>query len=117
MPLRNVPSLLARRKLMRAVVCALAIGLEASLAAGQSAAPLPLPNRLTDAEFWHLVTESSEAGGVFLSDNWTSNEMTYPTIIAPTAPRSRRSTSPTSKTPFSGTSCGGHSTPTRRRCR
>ena len=35
-----------------------------------------LPERLTDAEFWTLVTDISEPGGYFrISDNFTSNEM------------------------------------------
>ncbi len=34
-----------------------------------------LPARLTDAEFWSLVTEISEPGGYFrITDNYTSNE-------------------------------------------
>lgn len=40
-----------------------------------------LPSRLTDAEFWRLVTESSEADGFFQSDNLVSNELTLQHII------------------------------------
>lgn len=40
-----------------------------------------LPARLTDQEFWRLVTESSEAGGFFQSDNLVSNETTMQVII------------------------------------
>lgn len=39
-------------------------------------APERLPERLTDAEFWTLVSDISEPGGYFrISDNFTSNEM------------------------------------------
>ena len=40
-----------------------------------------LPPRLTDQQFWKLVTESSEAGGFFQSDNLVSNELTLQQII------------------------------------
>lgn len=40
-----------------------------------------LPERLTDAEFWALVTDISEPGGYFrISDNFTSNEMEVGTV-------------------------------------
>jgi hypothetical protein len=42
--------------------------------------PLALPARLSDAEFWRLTTEMSEPGGSFLSDNFVSNELTFPGI-------------------------------------
>jgi hypothetical protein len=40
-----------------------------------------LPARLTDQEFWKLVTSSSEADGFFQSDNLVSNELTMQQII------------------------------------
>jgi hypothetical protein len=40
-----------------------------------------LPTRLSDQEFWKLVTESSEADGFFQSDNLVSNELTLQHII------------------------------------
>jgi hypothetical protein len=43
----------------------------------------PLPARISDNAFWALVTESSEAGGGFLSENLVSNELGYPYIIQP----------------------------------
>ena len=42
--------------------------------------PLALPARLSDAEFWRLTTGMSEPGGSFLSDNFVSNELTFPGI-------------------------------------
>ena len=48
---------------------------------GRSAAPYQaavpsLPDRLSDAEFWNLVSDISEPGGFFrITDNFTSNEL------------------------------------------
>jgi hypothetical protein len=47
-----------------------------------SAQPTTLPSRLSDAEFWRMVTTMSEPGGQFNSNNWVSNEMNYPAVIA-----------------------------------
>ena len=44
-------------------------------AGAQAGKPAGLPARLSDAEFWKLVTEISEPGGFFrITDNYTSNE-------------------------------------------
>ncbi len=40
-----------------------------------------LQARLTDQEFWTLVTESSESDGYFRSDNLTSNELGFQVVI------------------------------------
>jgi hypothetical protein len=41
----------------------------------QAAQPVALPTRLDDADFWKLVSDISEPGGVFrIADNFTSNE-------------------------------------------
>jgi hypothetical protein len=41
-----------------------------------------LPARLTDAEFWQLVTDYSEPDGTFISDNYVSNERSYQQVLA-----------------------------------
>jgi hypothetical protein len=46
---------------------------------GQSAQELPL--RLSDETFWKLITEFSEEGGSFLSDNFVSNERLFQHVI------------------------------------
>lgn len=51
------------------------------LAAPAVALAQGLPSRLSDQEFWKLVTESSEADGFFQSDNLVSNELTLQHII------------------------------------
>lgn len=42
---------------------------------------LDLPARLTDGEFWKMVTDFSEPGGYFRSDNLVSNELTFQHVI------------------------------------
>lgn len=45
------------------------------------AVPETLPDRLTDPEFWNMVTDFSEPGGYFPSDNFLSNESRYQEVI------------------------------------
>ena len=40
-----------------------------------------IPARLTDEAFWRMVTEFSEPGGFFRSDNFVSNETTFQHVI------------------------------------
>lgn len=40
-----------------------------------------IPDRLTDAEFWRMVTDFSEPNGVFQSENLLSNETGFQTVI------------------------------------
>src|SRR5437588_10927290 len=40
-----------------------------------------LPEKLSDAEFWNLINELSEAGGYFRSDNFVSNESAFQHVI------------------------------------
>ena len=41
----------------------------------------PLPDRITDADFWSIVTSFSEPGGVFQDENYVSNEARYQQVI------------------------------------
>jgi hypothetical protein len=62
------------------------------LAATAVAATGALPSRLTDQEFWTLVTDLSEPGGTFRSDNLLSNELRLQFVIPDllrTVPRGR----------------------------
>ena len=45
------------------------------------AAVSTLPERLTDQEFWRLITDVSEPNGYFQSDNFLSNEMQFQSVI------------------------------------
>jgi len=49
-----------------------------------------LPARLSDAEFWRIVSEFSERGGSFRSDNFVSNEATFQYVIPELRQRARR---------------------------
>jgi hypothetical protein len=40
-----------------------------------------LPDKLSDADFWNLITEASEPGGYFRSENFVSNESAYQHVI------------------------------------
>jgi hypothetical protein len=42
-----------------------------------------LPAQLSDSEFWGLVSDSSEDGGTFLSENFLSNERGFQYVIPP----------------------------------
>ena len=41
----------------------------------------PLPASIEDSAFWRMIQEFSEDGGLFLSDNFTSNESGYQSVI------------------------------------
>ncbi|HET9424445.1 MAG TPA: hypothetical protein VFO55_03665, partial [Gemmatimonadaceae bacterium] len=58
-------------KLLASVVIA------SALAAAPAGAQATIPDRLSDREFWRFVTEVSEPGGYFRSDNFLSNEMGF----------------------------------------
>jgi hypothetical protein len=40
-----------------------------------------LPARLSDEEFWKLITDFSEPGGTFISDNFVSNELALQDVL------------------------------------
>jgi hypothetical protein len=70
-----------RRFLKSVVVAGTCMLLFAPATAAQTAPPaapsarVALPDRLSDVEFWKLVSDISEPGGYFQMDNFTSNEM------------------------------------------
>ena len=72
--------------LRRHVLFAAALVLSASLTGlgwdiAHAAATSNLPSRLSDQEFWALVTDLSEPGGTFRSDNLLSNESRLQLVI------------------------------------
>jgi hypothetical protein len=48
------------------------------IAATSTKAADTLPARYTDVEFWRMVMDFSELGGVFPYENFVSNEVSYP---------------------------------------
>ncbi len=77
------------QRLARAVVAPVAV-LAMALTPVAPAAAQDLPSRLDDSTFWKLVTDYSEPGGYFRSDNFVSNEMAFqyviPTLLQTTKP-------------------------------
>lgn len=63
------------RRVLLPVCCAVLI-LASSFQATQT-----LPDRISNATFWQLATDSSEAGGTFISENFVSNELGYQYVI------------------------------------
>jgi hypothetical protein len=57
------------------------LGIGLLLGAASLGAQAQLPTKLTDSAFWKLVTDISEPGGMFRSDNFVSNEITYQWVI------------------------------------
>jgi hypothetical protein len=70
------------------IAIGVAIGVGLAIAAGflvvspsGTARVQTLPSRLSDPEFWQLVTLASEPNGTFPRENLTSNELLYQTVI------------------------------------
>ena len=61
-------------RVFRSICGSVAAILVMGAASGATSARQTVPERLTDREFWSLVTELSEPGGKFHADNFTSNE-------------------------------------------
>jgi hypothetical protein len=74
-----MPLLPSIRQSVRLVFAAAVIATPArpSLLSGQAAAQSTIPSQLSDKDFWQLVTDVSEPGGYFRSDNFISNEMGF----------------------------------------
>ena len=67
---------------LSAAVLLLSMGAACTVPRAQSApASAQQSIQLSNAEFWRLSTEMSEPGGYFQSDNFTSNEQTFPRIV------------------------------------
>jgi hypothetical protein len=71
-----------RRRVLLAAAVVLSAGMAGlGLDTARAAAPGRLPPRLGDQEFWTLVTEVSEVGGSFRSENLLSNESRLQLVI------------------------------------
>ena len=82
--LHDLCNLIARVLVAAGTACAIA------LAPTARASAQALPSRLDDSTFWKFVTDYSEPGGYFRSDNFVSNEMAFqyviPTLLQTTKP-------------------------------
>ena len=84
--MHNVRSARVLRSWLPAAAVALAVFLQVDFAAtfarNQQTATASLPSRLSDADFWQLVTDISEPGGYFrITDNFTSNEFDVGSLV------------------------------------
>src|SRR5215471_19921860 len=70
-----------RRILLVAAMALLGIIGPLSLSSSPLLAREELPKQLSDEAFWNLVTEFSETGGYFRSDNFVSNETTFQYVL------------------------------------
>jgi len=70
-----------RRLILFVVALALLSAALLYIRAGSPAIADTLPARLSDSEFWTMITDFSEAGGYFRSDNFLSNEIGYQGVI------------------------------------
>jgi len=73
-----------------ALVFAIAAGGATQSLRAQDVSKSEIPAKLSDSAFWQLVTDFSEPGGFFRSDNFVSNETMYqwviPTLLRSTKP-------------------------------
>jgi hypothetical protein len=65
-------------------------GSRAVASAASSAGASQVPSQISDSAFWRMVTDFSEPGGYFRSDNFVSNETSFQYVI----PELQRTTSP-----------------------
>jgi hypothetical protein len=61
--------------------CSLVLAAALCIAGPSGVGAQNFPSKLSDGEFWKLVSEFSEANGYFRSDNFVSNETTYQWVI------------------------------------
>jgi hypothetical protein len=67
--------------MLMAVIVSAVLACGAWQAATGAARTGDLPKKLSDAEFWSLISAFSEAGGSFPSNNFVSNETAYQTVV------------------------------------
>ena len=77
-----------RSILLLALSFALGLGLVSAVSRAP-VRPAELPSRLSDGEFWRIVTDFSEPNGYFRSDNLTSNELDFQHVIPDLIRRTR----------------------------
>src|SRR6202051_1420652 len=72
---------MVRRRFLLALTVVFGVSFLSSDVFRATVAGAALPSRLTDQEFWKIVTDSSEPNGYFRSDNLTSNELWFQHVI------------------------------------
>lgn len=75
------PAEVTRRSVLLVASAILLVAALSFVGRGFSTVPDTLPAKLSDREFWGMVTDFSEDGGYFRSDNLLSNEAGYQQVI------------------------------------
>ena len=73
--------LTSRRSQVAASLALIAMCGGVSLSLGSRVSTGSIPERLGDETFWQMVSEYSEPGGFFRSDNFVSNEITFQWVL------------------------------------
>ena len=81
--------LTTRRSQVAASLALIAMFGGVSLSLGSRVAAPTIPERISDEAFWQMVSDYSEPGGFFRSDNFVSNEITFQWVL-PELAKSRR---------------------------
>jgi len=71
----------SRRSQVAASLALIAMFGGVSLSLGSRVTSPTIPERLSDDAFWRIVSEYSEPGGFFRSDNFVSNEITFQWVL------------------------------------
>src|SRR5215813_9537478 len=74
-------SVLMRRQFVLGFILVMVVLLAAFVVPRHPIVRHTLPERLSDIEFWNLITGFSEPGGYFRSDNFVSNESAFQRVI------------------------------------
>jgi hypothetical protein len=73
--------LTSRRSQVAASLALIATFGGVSLLLGSRVMPATIPERISDETFWKMVSDYSEPGGFFRSDNFVSNEITFQWVL------------------------------------
>ena len=73
--------LTTRRSQVAASLAVIAMFGGVSLTLGSRVMPPSIPARISDEAFWRMVSDYSEPGGFFRSDNFVSNEITFQWVL------------------------------------
>ena len=76
-----IPCRSIRNALVAGFVLAASLGVLRCAAAPQVVVPDNLPAQIGDDAFWRMVSDFSEPGGYFRSDNFLSNENAFQIVI------------------------------------
>ena len=82
--------LTTRRSQVAASLALVAMFGGVSLSLGSRVAASSIPERISDEAFWQMVSDYSEPGGFFRSDNFVSNEITFQWVLPELARPSRQ---------------------------